>query len=228
MKLKRQRAQPHIESDSEGSWAISYGDLLTLLLTFFILFFSADKFIKTNKSKIDLAMKQKESDKMVVDIQKAIQPSVEVQDAVRAKVYQQGKKLFVEFFGVTFFKSGRIEVLPKGHQVLADFYQQYLPYMSRYNLAIRAFSDPRALSEPTRQRYKDNLQLSTLRSLEVLRTLQTQGVPLDKMRIQGYGELRLTQEDLEKISDEEIKRKPTALNDLARTIVLIIEPKEDL
>ncbi len=30
------------EVDSEGSWAISYGDMVTLLLTFFILFFSLD------------------------------------------------------------------------------------------------------------------------------------------------------------------------------------------
>lgn len=223
------RRQPvHVEADSEGSWAISYGDLLTLLLTFFIIFFSSDKFTQVNKSKIDLAMKQKESDKMVVDIQKSVQPSLEVQDAVRAKVYQQGKKLFVEFFGVTFFNSGKVEVRKQGETVLQDFYQSYLPYMSRYNLAVRAFSDPRALTEGTRKLYKDNTQLSTIRSLEVMRSLEKMGVPLEKMRIQGYGELKLTAEDLEKLNDDELKRKPTALNDLARTVVLIIEPKEDL
>ncbi|MDW8190842.1 MAG: flagellar motor protein MotB, partial [Pseudobdellovibrionaceae bacterium] len=32
--------------DSEGTWAISYGDLLTLITSFFIMFFTADKFYK--------------------------------------------------------------------------------------------------------------------------------------------------------------------------------------
>jgi flagellar motor protein MotB len=30
------------ETDTEGTWAVSYGDMVTLLLTFFILFFSLD------------------------------------------------------------------------------------------------------------------------------------------------------------------------------------------
>ena len=30
------------EVDSEGSWAVSYGDMVTLLLTFFIIFFTTD------------------------------------------------------------------------------------------------------------------------------------------------------------------------------------------
>ena len=39
-RIKREKKQTHI--DTEGSWAISYGDMITLLLGFFILFFSLD------------------------------------------------------------------------------------------------------------------------------------------------------------------------------------------
>ena len=39
----RQLATEEGEIDSEGSWAISYGDMITLLLTFFILFFNMKK-----------------------------------------------------------------------------------------------------------------------------------------------------------------------------------------
>lgn len=36
-KLKKIHSQIH--TDSDGSWAISYGDMITLLLSFFVIFF---------------------------------------------------------------------------------------------------------------------------------------------------------------------------------------------
>lgn len=225
---KSKRFQDLTEADSEGTWAISYGDLLTLLVAFFIVFFSADKFIQKNKNVLDLAFKQKVADQLIQDIQKGLYPNEEVQDILKAKIYPKGDKILVEFFGVTFFKSADVRVEPQARAVLTNFYKQYEPYMSRYNLSVRAFSDPRPMTTKTKQKFKDNIQLSTLRSLEVMRTLETFGVPLNKMRIQGYGELQLTETDLSRLEDETIKRRPTALNDLARTVVLVIEPKEEL
>jgi hypothetical protein len=61
-----------------------------------------------------------------------------------------------------------------------------------------------------------------------MRFLEKTGVPLNNMRIQGYGELKLTQADLERLEDETLKRNPASLNDLARTVILVIEPKEEL
>ena len=225
---KKHRFQELAEADSEGTWAISYGDLLTLLVAFFIVFFSADKFIEKNKNTLDLAMKQKVADQMIQDIQKGLFPDEIIQDLVKAKVYPKGNKIYVEFFGVSFFKSADTKVQSEASQLLANFYKQYEPYMSRYNLAVRAFSDPRPMTSKTKRKYKDNIQLSTLRSLEVMRTLERKGIPINKMRIQGYGELQLSELDLSRIEDDKVKRKPTALNDLARTVVLVIEPKEEL
>ena len=51
-RLKREQEQIHI--DTEGSWAISYGDMITLLLGFFILFFSLEP--ETKKRVEDLAV----------------------------------------------------------------------------------------------------------------------------------------------------------------------------
>ena len=36
------RTKKHEEVDAEGSWAISYGDMITVLLAFFVMFFSVD------------------------------------------------------------------------------------------------------------------------------------------------------------------------------------------
>ena len=57
-----------------------------------------------------------------------------------------------------------------------------------------------------------------------MRYLQKTGVPLKQMRLGGYGELKLSEEALNSLPEE--KRKPSSLDDLARTAVLIIEPTE--
>jgi chemotaxis protein MotB len=40
---RRSSASHHEEADQEGSWAVSYGDMITLLLGFFLLFFSIEQ-----------------------------------------------------------------------------------------------------------------------------------------------------------------------------------------
>jgi len=52
------------------------------------------------------------------------------------------------------------------------------------------------------------------------------GIPLENMRLSGYGELILKAKDLEFLPAAE--RKPSAVNDLARTVTIVIEPKGDL
>ncbi|MCS6838079.1 MAG: hypothetical protein NZ480_04465, partial [Bdellovibrionaceae bacterium] len=69
--------------------------------------------------------------------------------------------------------------------------------------------------------------------LEVVRYLQSKGVPLRHMRIQGFGELMvdpqmLGEEELEKLHRLPASEKKVFLNDLARTIRIVVEPKEAL
>jgi flagellar motor protein MotB len=213
--------------DQEGSWAISYGDMVTLLLTFFIIFFTVDKFNMRKSLKLDIAAKH---DVMSRDIAAALEgalaPDAKVRDAVQGKVYRAGEKIIIEFTGVSFFRSGDVGVTNSARKALKVFYRQYAPYMGEYNLAIRAFTDTRKVRLDKRRPYKDNLELSALRSVSVMREMQALGVPLSHMKLGGYGELHLTEKDLQNIESE--SRKPASLMDFARTAVLVIEPKETL
>jgi len=67
MRNRRSRVTSHSEIDSEGSWAISYGDMVTLLLTFFIIFFAADKFKMQKALKLDLMEKQTKQTQALAD-----------------------------------------------------------------------------------------------------------------------------------------------------------------
>ena len=73
-----------MSTESEGSWAISYGDMITLLLTFFILFFSTDKSKPEQKEKQETVKKTEE---------KAVSPTKEDRAFEELSLVLTGKAL---------------------------------------------------------------------------------------------------------------------------------------
>ncbi len=227
MSAKVRRRLHRQEIDSEGTWAVSYGDMITLLLTFFIMFFTADKFKKEKDTfKIDIADKlasgqNREPSSLPSGMQLEV-PS-KVAEEFKGKVYTVGKRVIVEFPGVSFFNSGSTVLRNDAGTILGQFYQRYVPFMTHYTLAIRAFTDTKKV-RADKHFYKDNLELSALRSVAVMRHLQKTGIPLTYIHLGGFGEMLLTLKDLESVPES--KRKSSSIDDLARTVVLVIEPKE--
>lgn len=223
------------EVDTDGSWAISYGDMITLLLTFFILFFSTD----SEKDR----MKQMESALMIkldstakfrgeaalAKAENREPASTEAPEFVGpklfdAKVYKVGERLIVEFPQTSFFDLGKIELTSNGKRELVGFVKQYMPYAGNYVLGIRAYTDNKKVLKTAGRRFDDNLELSALRSVAAMRVLQQLGIPLSRMRIGGYGELNLTEKELTRAvaNEDEYQKNGIAL---ARKIVLVIEPE---
>jgi flagellar motor protein MotB len=226
MRNRRSRVTSHSEIDSEGSWAISYGDMVTLLLTFFIIFFAADKFKMQKALKLDLMEKQTKQTQALADqMQKNGLFEAKFDQELKGRVFQVGQRVIVEFSGVSFFQSGETDLNSKAKKALSEFYRVYSPHLGQFSLGIRAYTDPRKVIQKER-RFKDNLELSALRSISVMRHFQNLGVPLENMRLSGYGELILKAKDLEFLPAAE--RKPSAVYDLARTVTIVIEPKGDL
>ncbi|MBX2994016.1 MAG: OmpA family protein [Bdellovibrionaceae bacterium] len=225
MKNRRQRHISHQEVDSEGSWAISYGDMVTLLLTFFIIFFTTDKFEMQKSLKLDVLAKQAKMSRDIASVvDQAMFPDKKLQDEVHGRVYQDGQRVIIEFSGVSFFRSGQTELTKQAKASLQKFYDVYAPHMGQYSLGIRSFTDTRKIPH-NKYRFQDNLELSALRSISVMRFFQKAGVPLSNMKLSGNGELKLSENDLENIPASD--RKPSSVHDLARTAVLVIEPRGD-
>lgn len=219
--------------DTEGSWAISYGDMVTLLLTFFIIFFTVDKF-QTKKAAAKLDLSEKRVEKISEHVANLLDseigtkeavPTPKVRDAIQGRVHREGERVIVEFSGVSFFASGGTSVSKPAQNALRAFYSKFSPYMGEYNVSIRAYTDTRRVRQLRHRPFKDNLELSALRAVSVMRSLQTLGIPLDKMKIGGYGELRLPASTKPETSPKSSVAKKAELQ-FARTAVLVIEPKE--
>ncbi|WP_347356461.1 flagellar motor protein MotB [Bdellovibrio sp.] len=202
------RRTDEVEVDSEGTWAISYGDMVTLLLTFFIVFFS----INPNEQETEYRN----------GVRMALLKHLQGQED-HSVAYDQGNHILVEFPGISFFDSGKIEMTAAGRTVLQDFIKTYLPYAGQYKVGIRAFTDHKKIDPRKNHRFKDNLELSALRSISTMRILQGSGIPLERIQVGGYGELTVTAEELAKISSD--IRAPASTLDLARKIVLVIQPE---
>ena len=236
------------EADSEGSWAISYGDLVTLLLCFFILFFtvnpSKDQTETLQQELLNIMMREMssaaqrspaqaggpspggEARHRQVATEKAAtdKPQAEFDDKDAAqwdgKIHKMGSRIVVEFSGISFFKSGKISVTAEGVENLKKFTHLYLPYVSKNQLSIQAFTDLKRVRQERGRKFSDNLELSALRSVAAMRVLQKAGIPLSRMRVGGYGEMKVTARELASVNENEAKAF-----DLARRVVLVIQPE---
>lgn len=252
--MKRRREAESAEVDTEGSWAISYGDMITLLLTFFILFFSTDP-QKDRMAAIEKSLLMRLSEGSRANaaetaggdgasrapsseasggapgdakVQAASTPGVDQLPLSHAKVHKIEDRLMIEFPEISFFDLGKVELTKQGQLELQNFVSKYLPFAGTYQLSIRAFTDTKKVMKLPNRRFTDNLELSALRAIAAMRTLQAAGIPLNRMRIGGYGELHQTAQDLAQVRrDPAAEPRPSIERDLfalSRKVVLVVEP----
>lgn len=226
--LRRRRSTDHFEVDTEGSWAISYGDMITLLLSFFILFFSTDARkdrLQAMEASLMVKLESRSKPDLVTVKQSGRDPQFDpsMMNHLAAKTHKVGQKLIVEFPQISFFDLGKVEINKMGKFELKKFVDVYMPYAGNYIVGIRAYTDNKKVLAGS-SRFKDNWELSALRSVATMRVLQKMGIPMNRMRLGGYGELRLTAEDLNRAiaSTSDYSKNGIALD---RKIVLVIEPE---
>lgn len=220
-KTKLKKIEIH-DSDTEGSWAISYGDMITLLLSFFVIFFSFDfqdekeKTLEQNAMKNIALMDTYQEKKSGIHEQESVTID-DLNEITTVVKKERDGKLVVFFKGANFFNSGATSVNEFGQVLLTKFIAKYVPYAGKFRLKIQSFTDSTPVTEG-RHRFKDNVELSALRSISVMRYLQTNGVPLNRVEIGGKGimtDKALSLLGIKTQSLDELKK-------MSRTIALVL------
>lgn len=213
-----------VEADSEGTWALSYGDMITLLLSFFVIFFTTD-------------FKKEQVDKLNRHLSFALEGTSEIKDSANSDLKERfaefkspdmkakiiGDMVVVSFGKVSFFRSGGVKLHPQGQQMLETFARSFLPYAGSYRLSLKGFTDKRPIRYQAERRFRDNLELSALRSLAAIRSLQKSGIPLERMEIAGVGEMGA----IDKIIPRANELTEAEVLELSRTIVIVIKPEKE-
>lgn len=220
-----------MEEDSEGTWAVSYGDMITLLLSFFVIFYNTD-FEKQKIEKVNRHLGFELDHLKPILTEKTKGTPVETMPGGSVvvtglsdfdiKVHEVDENLVVTFGKLSFFESGSTEVKKETIEMLKLFTEKYLPYAGKYQLSIKGFTDRKPVRKD-RRNYKDNLELSVLRAVSAMRHLQKAGIPLNRMEIAGVGELRT----IEKIFPKSHALSQKELEALSRTVVLVIKPEKE-
>lgn len=186
-------------SSNEG-WLLSYADLITNLLIFFILIISASS-IQTGKMEKIIASI---SDNQPVESLSAAKDKVEQELAkqhltndVRVELTDDGLEIIFDS-GVT-FASGKAEILPEMEEPLMKVLRVLGPYASKYKMAIEGHTDERPIHSNI---YKSNWELSSARAMRIRERLVKIGIPEYKMRVEAYADTKPIKKELREDLDE--------------------------
>ncbi len=174
----------------EGGWLTTFADMMTLLMTFFVLLFAmstldpvkleqfgdSTKKDKTKKTKkVSLSQINKEVKKLVVE--------QELQSQVKVSMDARGVTLGIA--SDLAFASGTATLSNE----IKSFLVKLVGTMEKatYAIAVEGHTD----NDPIRSsQFPSNWELSAARASAVIRYLTTQGIAADKFRAIGFGETR--------------------------------------
>lgn len=199
------------EDEGPGEWLVTYADMVTLLLTFFVMLVAIssvnnERFEKIMHSiqytlgagvapggrvgRIDVhKVRQRslstptgaENEPLLEDIRETINQK-DLKDSV--SVVQQGNKVILRVKGQVLFPPASSAFDPKAKKVLNELAKIIIQH-PEYRLDVGGHTDPRPISTP---KFDSNWELSALRATAVLRYLVDQGVSPKRMTATGYAD----------------------------------------
>ncbi len=205
----RRRRKHDSQHENLERWLLTYADLITLLLAFFIVMYSmsrldAKRFGKmaealngvlkggtTVMSKQQAENNQKGHGLLQLGDLNMIQKQIEQrfsklgrEDVVQTEITERG--LVVHIMESALFKMGSATLEPKAKDVLDIVYDQIGKIPN--HVRIEGHTDDRPINTPL---FPSNWELSTSRATEVVRYFTDKfNYPADKLSALGYGEFR--------------------------------------
>ncbi len=216
-----------VETGENMMWAVSYSDLLMVLLSFFVLFFSYGEKEKETKDSITKMVRRFETVTAPVEgsattVAKAptVSPKAEtaaekltlsqqllkVLPADRIQANLDGDSIVLRF-GLNAYAPGQVRpptaIQPQLNQ-LTDILK---PYLDEVDIVVVGHADTQKVQR-NRKRFSDNLEISLARSVRAVRYLENRGIPLAKMRSLGTGDQEIASRTISIILKPKMKAEP--------------------
>ncbi len=196
-----------IDEPGGNEWILTYADLMTLLLVFFVLLFSISS-LNTERFKLAVTSIQTslgqslppavDGEQMggsgimdhpvrpgrpdVLDQIQQIIANHRMADHIEA--YALEGKVFIQVSGAVLFDSGRADLNPAGIPVL-DEIADIIKRFPDYNVNIKGHTDNVPIQTPY---FASNWDLSAIRATTVLKHLIQRGIAPQRLTATGYGD----------------------------------------
>lgn len=182
------------KSDKEGpgSWLLTYSDMITLMLAFFIILLAVSKIdpiklemvAQSMNTAMDKSMKEQVTiEQLVNDVREFIEKE-ELEDLMEVSITPRG--VAVSAKGKVLFPSGSARLLSSGLMILEQMKNMIME--TPYNIAVEGHTDNIPISSSLQQYYPSNWELSSARAASMVRYFIQHGVPAERLRAVGYAE----------------------------------------
>jgi chemotaxis protein MotB len=167
-------------------WLISYADLLTLLIGFFVLLLAVSP------------IKAAQFERMAASISGgAPAPLEELKEKVDEFITQEGLQqqvltreeadgLAIEFKDALLFDSGSADIRTEGSKAVASI-ARMLQTLPKRAVSIEGYTDDVPIRTP---RFASNWELSSQRAINVRTALEQGGVSRERMSVRGFADTR--------------------------------------
>lgn len=176
-------------SQGEESWLLSYADLITNLLLFFVVLLSAANLSKGRMQQIAKSLSGAEMPASLESIRKEIDQRIAAQqlkELVSTTVTNDGLEISLNSGLV--FDSGRAAIRPEMEQVVSSMLKALEPYGGRYNFAVEGHTDSNPVVAGGL--FQSNWDLAAERAIVVRERLEGVGIPRGKIRVEGYADTK--------------------------------------
>lgn len=195
MTNKKDRNYTSDSDTDQNAWLATYGDMITLLMCFFVIFFSVsdvnvalfedfkngfENDITNEKTGTPIKMLSLQLDS-IYDNPLNDDPDVEVDLLKRG--------INIRLASKDLFKSGDAQLSRTGRKTVSDITASLVLIVDRYNLTcdIEGHTD----DTPMRSyKFPSNWELSASRASNVLRQMIETGIPADQSRAIGFADIR--------------------------------------
>ncbi|MGK0249873.1 MAG: chemotaxis protein MotB [Oleispira sp.] len=186
------RRRPNFE-DSSSSWLITYSDAITLLLAFFVMILSVSDL---NQGKIE-ALQEGLSEMMTgetpptpfTDIKKGLESLIDnnnLQDQISVTLDTKGVK--IEFANVALYKSGSADIKSDAIATLEQVTQVIRETShNTHTVEVEGHTDDLPINT---EKFPSNWELSSVRAINVVKYLLTQGIDKERLKAAGYADSR--------------------------------------
>jgi len=187
----------------EEGWLLSYADLITNLLLFFVVLLTAANVSTTKMQQIAKAVSGKEAPESLAKIKEEIDKRIEerqLRDMVGTDLNDEGLELSLNS-GIV-FASGSATIQPTMEEALSSMLEVLGPYSARYHFAVEGHTDDQPVNKGSQ--YASNWELSTARAIVVRARLETIGVDKNRIRVEGYADtIPLPEEKLAGLDEDQ-------------------------
>ena len=178
--------------DGGEAWLVSYADMMTLLVGFFVILLS---FSAVDEEKFEMVKKAATQEfggtyhipyGELAEHLKAELAKLKVGSQVAVKAMANGVE--ISFTGGVFFETGSTDVKKEG----VDLLENIIPIMRQeaadFDVIIEGHTDDVPIS--SKFKYASNWELSSVRACRVLDIFQVKGFTKEQLTAVGYGEAR--------------------------------------